>query len=55
MTGPSDKEVNFYKYCDICIHKDLDEKNDPCNECLTIPFNYGTEKPIYFQERERKG
>lgn len=27
-------EVDFEKYCKTCEHKDLDEKCDPCCECL---------------------
>lgn len=27
-------EVDFEKYCKTCEHKDLDEKCNPCCECL---------------------
>ncbi len=37
--------VDFEKYCNSCKHKDLDERKDPCNECLGVPARQGTEKP----------
>lgn len=33
------KEVDFKTYCKTCEHKDLEEKFDPCNDCLAEPMN----------------
>ena len=38
------KEVDFKTYCKTCEHKDLEEKFDPCNDCLA--------EPIYWREAE---
>lgn len=46
------KEVRFDIYCQKCVHKDLDEVKDPCNECLDEPYNYQSEKPVMFKEEE---
>lgn len=45
------KEVNFKNYCDKCRHRDLNEKMDPCNDCLEIGMREGTSKPEYFEEK----
>lgn len=47
-----DKEVYFDKYCSKCIHKDIPETDDPCNECLTQPSNENSHKPINFKEEK---
>lgn len=45
-----DFEVMFVNWCKKCVHRNLDEKMDPCNECLEQPYNENTTKPIYFEE-----
>lgn len=45
-------EVDFETYCQICQYKDLDEKCDPCNDCLAEPMNANSSKPIYWKENE---
>ncbi len=44
------KEVYFDQYCNTCKHKDLDEKFDPCNECLDEPVNLESHKPVKWEE-----
>ena len=46
------KEVDFKTYCKTCEHKDLEEKFDPCNDCLAEPMNANQDKPIYWKEAE---
>ena len=46
------KEVEFDPFCSKCIHKDLDEKFDPCNECLEVGMREGTFKPLYFMPKK---
>lgn len=45
------KEVMYKDYCPKCIHKDVDEVEDPCNECLEQPFNWDSQKPIKFVDK----
>lgn len=49
-----EKFVDFEKYCETCEYKDLEEKYDPCHECLETPVNTGSEKPINYKEKETK-
>jgi hypothetical protein len=46
------KEVYFSKYCETCEYKDLDEKFDPCNDCLAEPMNVESEKPVCWKEKK---
>lgn len=50
-----EKFVEFDKYCETCEHKDVEEKCDPCHECLENPVNVGSEKPINYKKKEEKG
>lgn len=45
-----EKEVRFDIWCDKCVHKDLEETKDPCNECLDYPSNTNSTKPRFFKE-----
>lgn len=44
------KEVDFYKYCKLCKHKDLDEDDMPCRECLCEAVNIQSRKPVRFED-----
>ena len=44
------KEVDFKTYCKTCEYKDLEEKIDPCNDCLAEPMNANSDKPVYWKE-----
>ena len=44
------KEVLYSEWCNKCEHKDLDEDEDPCNECLSYPYNWDSHKPVKFKE-----
>lgn len=46
------REVNFEKYCGTCEYEELDEKFDPCNNCLANGTNENSEKPVYWKERK---
>ena len=43
-----------FENCKKCKHFEKDEYEDPCYECLLNPVNYASEKPVYFEEREKK-
>ncbi len=45
------KEVEFWKFCDKCKHKDVNEVKDPCNECLDEAANLHSTKPVCFEEK----
>lgn len=44
------KEVYFNEYCETCKYKDLEESEEPCNECLTNPVNEHSHKPVKYEE-----
>ena len=46
------KEVYFDQYCKTCQHKDVDESEDPCDECLNEPVNSYSHKPVNYEEKE---
>lgn len=48
----NEKEVDFYSFCEKCIHKEREENMDPCWDCLTIGMRLGSHKPEYFDPRE---
>lgn len=48
------KEVYFNGYCHKCIHKDKDEAEEPCDECLENAVNEYSHKPVNFKEKEKK-
>lgn len=45
------KEVYFDKYCNQCVYKDLDESQDPCDDCLACPMNTDSHKPVNYKEK----
>ena len=45
------QEVLFDKYCPTCKHYKKDGAKDPCNDCLTEPYNEYSEKPVYWEEK----
>lgn len=47
------KEVYYLDYCRKCKYSDLSEFKDPCNACLTTPFNYDSHKPINYKEKDK--
>lgn len=52
MSELNTKEVDFRVYCPKCQHYALKETEEPCNECLSQGFNYGSKKPINYKEKE---
>ena len=46
------KEVYFHQYCPTCKHLKTDEREEPCNECLTYPENTYSHKPINWEEKK---
>jgi hypothetical protein len=55
MTDPQEhKEVYFHEYCKTCKHKDVENTEEPCNECLSNPTNLYSHKPVNYKEKEGK-
>lgn len=46
------KEVYFDQYCKTCEHETLEEKFDPCNECLDYGYNSESHKPMMWEEKK---
>ena len=47
------KVVKFDVYCPKCKYNKLDERLDPCNECLDYGALEGTEIPMKFEEKNK--
>ena len=45
------KEAYFDQYCKSCKHEKLEEKFDPCNECLANGYNLNSHKPVCWEEK----
>lgn len=52
MEEPKYKEVDFNKYCPLCECYELNDFENPCDDCLTWPVNLNTSKPMHFKEKE---
>lgn len=48
------KEVYFHEYCKTCKHKDVENTEDPCNECLSNPTNLYSHKPVKYEKTTKK-
>lgn len=48
------QEVYFDQYCETCKHEELKEMSQPCIECLENPINFGSHKPVMWEEKERE-
>lgn len=46
------KEVYFDQYCPTCANKDVNEADEPCNECLENPCMEDSHKPMNYKEEE---
>ncbi len=46
------KEVYFSDYCKTCAFSDVDEAEDPCDECLENPSNAYSHKPVNWKEKD---
>lgn len=45
------KIVEYEKWCPKCKHFNIEETEEPCNECLTYPAAEDSHKPIRFEEK----
>lgn len=46
------KEVYFDRYCKTCQHKDVNDGEDPCDECLNEAVNSYSHKPVNYKEKD---
>ena len=52
-----EKIVRFDKWCESCVYKDAnpDKVNEnPCNNCLYIPVNIDSGRPIFWKSKDNK-
>lgn len=49
----AEKLVEFEKWCGACIHKDVREVDEPCNECLTHTTNEDSHRPVEFKQNSK--
>ena len=45
------KIVEYENWCPKCKYLNVDEVEEPCNECLTYPVVEDSHKPIKFEEK----
>ena len=46
------KEVFFDIYCKDCKYYKLAPYKNPCNECLSSPYNEDSHKPVNWKENK---
>ena len=51
MNTENMKIVDFNTYCNKCRHKDVDEAEKPCFDCLAEPARQYSQKPLKFEEK----
>ena len=54
MAKPQEREVRFDIYCELCKYERRLEKEPPCCDCLDEPVNIDSEKPVYFEKKEKQ-
>ena len=54
MEGEQYKEVHFHEYCETCVHSEVKDVDEPCDECLDNPMNLHSHKPVNWKEDETK-
>lgn len=45
-------EVFFNQYCPLCEHREKNEYEEPCNDCLDYGWNVNSHKPVRFEKKE---
>ena len=46
------KEVHFWFWCPTCKHYAKDQSDTPCDECLAVPMNIDSTKPVRYEEEK---
>lgn len=46
------KEVYFDQYCKTCKYENLNDAEDPCNECLDNFANLNSHKPVNWEGKD---
>lgn len=47
------REVRYDKYCETCEYKNEPEEEGVCDECLHVPINLYSEKPVNWKEKKK--
>lgn len=48
-----EKIVDFEKWCKLCKHLEKPEEDLPCRDCMDIPVNFNSTKPIKWEAKEK--
>lgn len=54
MATHDEKIVRYDRYCKTCKHWELDQSEEPCNECLENPTNTHSRKPVKYEKKETR-
>lgn len=52
MADVSEVFVDYAKWCSSCRYFDIDEAEEPCDSCMTNDMNFGTDKPVKYEEKK---
>ena len=47
------QEVYFNMYCKTCAHKNKNEREDPCNDCLEQPYVQNSHIPQNYKKETK--
>lgn len=48
-----EKIIDFEKWCKLCKHQDEPEESLPCRDCLDVPVNVNSTKPVKWEAKEK--
>ena len=48
-----EREVRFDLYCKTCKYWESPQEEEPCDSCLSEPFNYDTDRPVNWKKKEK--
>ena len=47
-----DHEVYFYQWCHTCKFEDVEEAEDPCDECLEYFYMPESHRPLHWKAKD---
>ena len=48
------QKIVEFEWCQSCEHCNLQDYEDPCNDCLDEPMNEDSRRPVFYKEKEDK-
>lgn len=52
MNTNGEKFVDFFKWCPLCKHEKVSDKDEPCRDCLEGTVNEYSTKPVCWEEKK---